>query len=76
MTNKEVKVDLADRPDGNPTLWTATNNEDRPMEFEVATEKGTRVITLVPPGGFIQVITSSKEDANIKYREITGKGAH
>ncbi|MFV3415639.1 hypothetical protein ACNFH8_25570 [Pseudomonas sp. NY15436] len=76
MPSEEMKLDLIDRPDGTATLWTATNNKDRSIECEVITERNTRVIAILPPGGFIQIITSNKEDANVICREITGKGAH
>lgn len=76
MPEKDMNVELTSRDTGKSTIWTATNLEDHPMEFEVSTTNGTRVITIVQPGGFLQVITTIKEDANIICREITGKGAH
>ena len=67
---------MNDRPDGKPTLWTATNDQGKPMEFEVITERGTRVVVILQPGAHLQLITSNKEDVNILYREITGNASH
>jgi hypothetical protein len=59
-----------------PMLWTLTNREDRPMECEVRTERGTRVLVVLQPGAHLQVITNIKEDVNVLHREITGNACH
>ncbi|MCY1445540.1 hypothetical protein D9M71_620570 [compost metagenome] len=58
------------------TLYTVTNDQDRPLEYWVITEQGTRVMVILQPGAYLQLITSNKEDANILSREITGISAH
>lgn len=58
------------------TLYTVTNDQDRPMEYWVITERGTRVMVILQPGAYLQLITSNKEDANILSREMTGISAH
>lgn len=64
---------MEDRPDGKPTLWTLTNDQGRAQEYEVITERGTRIIVTLEPGQYLQLITRNKEDANILCREVTGK---
>ncbi|MDT4843332.1 hypothetical protein FQZ97_772620 [compost metagenome] len=68
----EQILTLVDQPDGKGTLWTATNNAPEPVEVEVRTERGTRVLVVLQPGAHLQLITSNQEDANILTREIKG----
>ncbi|MDG9856342.1 hypothetical protein N5C93_12785 [Pseudomonas nitroreducens] len=50
-------------------IWTFTNNNPGPLEIEVCVASGTRVISVVPAGGFVRIIAANSDDVNMKYRE-------
>lgn len=55
-------------------IWTATNNNPGPLEIEVRVASGTRVISVVPPGGFMRIVAHDKDDVNMLYREVRTPG--
>ncbi|MBV7586868.1 hypothetical protein KW851_28835 [Pseudomonas sp. PDM33] len=66
--------DLKDESVNGCVIWTATNNNPGPLEIEVCVASGTRVFTVVPPGGFMRIIAANRDDVNMRHREARVPG--
>lgn len=66
--------EVTDHEANGCVIWTFTNNNPGPLEIEVGVASGTRVISVVPSGGFVRIIAANKDDVNMRHREARVPG--